>query len=326
MRSWRKESTRTRLRAAIGMIEFRLKVFHVVARRLSFSKAAGELGLTQPAVTHQVKQLEDQYGVCLFDRHHNRIELTEAGRVLLGNLERLIDEAENAEEQVRAFQDRRVGVLRIGASSTIGAYLLPPVLAAMKRRNPGLDLKVSVGNSDETAAWIVDHVLDIGIVEGPVTAPGLKRHPYAEDELVVVADPSHPCAATGEITAGRLAREPFISREEGSGTRSFINSLIRAKQINIPKENVVLELGSSTAIKNAVREGLGVSILSVRAIGAELALGALAALRVRGTPMRRDLQFLTRKTRRMSPVIKEFMSLCREKTAPGGEGARPEKP
>ncbi|MBI5814250.1 MAG: LysR family transcriptional regulator [Nitrospinae bacterium] len=295
------------------MIEFRLKVFHVAAKRLSFSKAARDLGLTQPAVTHQVKQLEDHYGTALFERYPNRVELTPAGLALTAKLEKLIDEAEQAEEEIRAFQNTRVGVLKIGASSTIGAYLLPPVLAAMKKRRPGVDLKVLVGNSDEIAVWLADFILDIGIVEGPVTAAKLVRAPYADDELVVVAPPDHPCAKSGAITVAQLAREPFICREAGSGTRSFIDNLVDHDVINIPKENMVLELGSSTAIKNAVREGLGVSILSIKALENELKLGVLAALRVKGKHMVRKLQFLLRESRLRSTLINEFMELCRKK-------------
>ncbi|MBI4666921.1 MAG: LysR family transcriptional regulator [Nitrospinae bacterium] len=297
------------------MLEFRLKVFHVVARRLSFSKAARDLGLTQPAVTHQVKQLEDQYGVSLFDRFTNRIELTPAGAMLVERLEKLMDAAEQVEEEIRAFQDQRVGVLKIGASSTIGAYLLPPALAAMKKRNPGVDLKVSVGNSDEIVAWLSDHILDIGIVEGPVNAGKLIRAPYADDELVVAVSPNHPAAKKGKISVAALAREPFIIREEGSGTRSFIDGLVKNDVINIPNENIVLELGSTTAIKNAVREGMGVSIVSLKALENEVALGVLAALRVEGRPMVRKLQFLVREGRTRSSLISEFMDICREKTA-----------
>ena len=159
------------------MIEFRLEVFHVVAKRLSFSKAARELSLTQPAVTHQVRQLEDHYGVALFERRSNRIELTEAGRVLMKRLDELTDIADRIEDEIRSYQERRIGLLKIGASSTIGAYLLPPIVAAMKRRHPALDLKVSVGNSDEIMARLIDHVLDIGIVEGPVSGGRLRRAP-----------------------------------------------------------------------------------------------------------------------------------------------------
>lgn len=286
----------------------------MVAKRLSFSRAAKELGLTQPAVTHQIKQLEESYGVSLFERRPNRIELTEAGGLLLKKLDKLIDEAERIEDEIRSFQERRVGLLTVGASSTIGAYLLPPIVAAMKKRNPGLDLKVLIGNSDEIAAWLVDHVLDIGIVEGPVSAGRLRRAPYVDDELVVVAHPSHKKAKTGVISVKDLASEPFIIREEGSGTRNFIDSLVRKKIIDIPSKNIVLELGSSTAIKNAVREGLGVSILSIRALESELALGSLAALRVRGRSMVRKLQFLMRESRTSSPALEEFIGLCREKT------------
>ena len=296
------------------MIEFRLEVFHVVAKRLSFSKAARELSLTQPAVTHQVRQLEDHYGVALFERRSNRIELTEAGRVLMKRLDELTDIADRIEDEIRSYQERRIGLLKIGASSTIGAYLLPPIVAAMKRRHPALDLKVSVGNSDEIMARLIDHVLDIGIVEGPVSGGRLRRAPYADDELVVVAHPSHPAAEKGVVSARRLAKEPFIIREKGSGTRSFIDSLVKKKMIEIPGENIVLELGSSTAIKNAVKEGLGVSILSLRTLESELALGTLAALRVRGRKMVRKLQFLMRESRTRSSLLNEFMELCREKT------------
>ena len=209
------------------MADRRLQVFHTVARLLSFTKAADTLHMTQPAVTFQVRQLEEYFNTRLFDRTHNRISLTEAGKRVYeyaGQIFQLYDEMESA---VRELTGDISGVLMIGASTTIAEYMLPALLGDFKAEYPDVNIRLKVGNTDAIVSMVEDNEIDLGVVEAPVTNKNLAVELCRVDQLVVVMPPGHALAQADRVTIKDLLEHPYIVREEGSGPGRSSTSIVR---------------------------------------------------------------------------------------------------
>ena len=260
------------------MADRRLQVFYTVARQLSFTKAADQLFMTQPAVTFQIKQLEEQFSARLFERSHGKIALTPAGRLVMDYAERILGLSEEMETRVGELTGATSGPLLLGASTTIAEFVLPRILGAFKVEHPLVHAHLTVGNSEMIENRVADHVLDVGLIESPSHQPGLSCEPCCEDELVVICPPGHPFAARGAVKPRDLAGEPYVSRELGSGTREFTDQYLRRSKVAPEDLNVVMELGSPEAIKGVVETGLGVSIVSRATVAKERKLGTLAAV------------------------------------------------
>lgn len=251
------------------MDERRLEVFAAVARLLSFSEAARTLHLSQPAVSHQVAALETELGATLFDRSTRRVRLTAAGAALLARTDELLREHADARRAVAAAEGRIAGDLRIAASLTIGAYVLPPALAELVRRHPEVRTRVTIQNTEQVVASLRTGRADLGFVEGePVDDPAIVFRTIRDDELVVVAPRTHRFALLEQIPLAELASEPFVLREPGSGTRQVAEARLRAAGLDVGGLRVVVELSGIDAIKAAVAAGLGISIISRSAVGA----------------------------------------------------------
>lgn len=249
------------------MDERRLEIFAAVARLLSFSEAARTLHLSQPAVSHQVAALEGELGATLFDRSTRRVRLTAAGAALLARTDELLREHADARRAVAAAEGRIAGDLRIAASLTIGAYVLPPALAELVRRHPEVRTRVTIQNTEQVVASLRSGRADVGFVEGePVDDPAIAFRPIREDELVVIAPSAHRFAALEQIPLGELTTEPFVLREPGSGTRQVAEGQLRAAGLDVGALRVVAELSGIDAIKAAVAAGLGISIVSRSAL------------------------------------------------------------
>lgn len=260
------------------MADRRLQVFHTVARVMSFTKAAEILHMTQPAVTFQIKQLEDAFNTRLFDRTHNKITLTDAGRVVYDYAEQILESYAKMANDVKDLTGDITGALVIGASTTIAEYMLPRLLGVFKKQFPDVTLRLQVGNTDAIVSMVENNLLDLGIVEAPVYNKNLEVITCRLDELVVIVPPDHPLAAFDTIKPEQLTQYPFILREEGSGTRVVIDEYMRNAGINFIDFNIVMELGSPESVKMAVESEVGLAITSRTTLSKEIKLGTLKAI------------------------------------------------
>ncbi|NKN31771.1 LysR family transcriptional regulator [Marichromatium bheemlicum] len=292
------------------MADRRLQVFHTVARLLSFTKAAEALHMTQPAVTFQVRQLEDQFDTRLFDRTHNRISLTDAGRVVYEASDRIFELYAEMENAVRELTGEVSGTLTIGASTTIAEYLLPRLLGEFKGCYPDVAIQLKVANTDSVLAMVETNAIDLGIVEAPVGNKNLVVETCQRDQLVAIMPPGHPLAALEVVPFEQLLRYPFICREEGSGTRNVIRDYLREQGFCLEALKVVLELGSPEAVKGAVEAGMGVSVLSQATLAKEQRLGTLVAVPL-DPPLHRPFSFVHQKQKFRLRVVDELFDFAR---------------
>ena len=260
------------------MADRRLQVFHTVAKQLSFTKAADILCMTQPAVTFQVKQLEEHYNTRLFERHHGRISLTPAGETVFRYAEQILALGRELDTRVNELTGAVGGPLLLGASMTIAEYILPRMLGEFRARHPQVRAQLTVANSETIESRVADRTLDLGLIESPAHLSGLHTEPLGEDELVMICAPSHPLARKPAVTPREVAATPYVSRETGSGTREFADQYFRGQQVAPEDLNVVMELGSPEAIKGLVETGSGVAVMSRASVEKEIRLGTLVAV------------------------------------------------
>ncbi len=268
------------------MENFRLKVFRTVATQLNFSRSAKELLLSQPAVTQQIKALEEECGTPLFSRSGGRIALTAAGRALLPYAERLKAISDEALAAVASASGKHGGALAIGASQTIGQYLLPNLVAGFLRENPRIAITARSGNTDAMLEALAAGRIQLALIEGPPLRKGIRVEPFMEDHMVLVVPADHEWADR-EIDAARLADTPLLMREFGSGSRRVVeNALLRA---GLRKKDLrpTMELDSTEGLLSAVEAGLGAAFVSRWAVRNQLALGTLRLARVRGLRLAR---------------------------------------
>jgi DNA-binding transcriptional LysR family regulator len=292
------------------MSDRRLKVFHTVARLLSFTKAAEALHMTQPAVTFQVRQLEEYFNTRLFDRTHNKVNLTPAGERVSEFAERIFDLYSEMENSVRDLTGEISGALTIGASTTIAEYMLPALLGEFKNRYPDINLRLKVSNSEGIVSMVEHNVIDLGVVESPVSNKNLIVEVCHDDHLVVVAAPDHELAKRGgKVKAAEIVNYPFVSREEGSGTRDVIMQYLIDEHVNPAEMEFCLELGSPEAIKGAVEAGMGITIISRSIIGKELKLNTLCELQL-DPPLSRPFSFVRQRQKFRVTVMEELLEFA----------------
>lgn len=284
-----------------------LALFYAVAEHGGFSRAAEKLLISQPAVSLQVADLESALGVKLFDRLPRGVRLTEAGQLLFSFARRIANLEEEAERAIRELRGLERGRLLIGASLTVGSYVLPPVMGQFRKRHPGIELVLEIANTHEVQRRLSEGLLDVALTEGFVDAEELESEAFAEDELVAIAPPDHPLlAAKKRVTAAELCQQPLIFRERGSGTREVIEHALSTKKLN---PTPVMSLGSTEAIKAAVACGMGLAIVSALAIPTELKAGTLAVLPLADLTIRRELHRLTLKGKAPSAATRAFLEL-----------------
>lgn len=248
--------------AVAQLANFRLKVFRTVAENLNFRRAGEELYLTQPAVTLQIKALEEELGVPLFDRTGRQIALTAAGSVLLEYVRQIDGLLAAAEQKIAALRGSVAGELRIGVSTTIAQYVLPRMLGEFHRGNPQVRLVVKSGNTEEIVNALREKRIALGLIEGPARRGNVREEPFLEDELVLVVPASHEWAESGLIRKAQLADAPLLMREQGSGSRRVIEQALEKAGMKLKSLKIALELDSTEAIKSAVEAGLGVGFAS----------------------------------------------------------------
>ncbi len=300
------------------MSDRRLQVFYSVAKHLSFTKAAEALHMTQPAVTFQVRQLEEQFNTRLFDRTRNRINLTEIGDRVYHYAKQIFELYSHMEGEIRELTGEVSGVVIIGASTTIAEYMLPSLLGAFKRKFPEVVIRLRVSNTDGVVAMVEDNEIDLGVVEAPVSNKSLVVEVCRIDRLVAVLPPEHELAGRASLPVADVLRYPFIAREEGSGTREVTFDYLRGAGLEPANLNLVMELGSPESIKGAIEAGMGISILSRSTIGKELQLRTLTCVEL-DPPLERPFSFVYQKQKFRVRAIEELLDFtrayCREEDA-----------
>lgn len=292
------------------MADRRLQVFHTVARLLSFTKAAESLHMTQPAVTFQVRQLEEYFNTRLFDRTHNRISLTEAGARVYEFSDKIFELYGEMENAVREMTGEISGSLTIGASTTIAEYMLPALLGDFRTKYPDVSIHLKVSNTDGIVSMVENNTIDLGVVEAPVSNKNLVVDECRRDNLVAIVPPNHPKAGQKKITLDDLLEYPFICREEGSGTREVIAEYMANASDCHNCMSVAMELGSPEAVKGAVEAGMGVSVVSNATIQKELRLGTLVAIDL-NPPLERPFSFVHQKQKFRVRVMEELLEFAR---------------
>jgi LysR family transcriptional regulator, transcriptional activator of the cysJI operon len=278
---------------------FRLRVFRAVAEEMSFRKAAEVLHLSQPAVSQHIHALEEEAGVRLFDRargegHGSQISLTEAGRVLLGYAKSAAATMAEAQRALAALNDEAVGVLRLGASTTVAQYVLPRILGAFLRQYPQVKLSLVSGNTEKIVEAVAGERVELGIIEGPAMRRDVKTERLVEDEMVLIVSPNHVWAAkgAGSIRPEELTKAPLLLRERGSGSRRVVERALKKAGLPLRSLRVAMELDSTEAILSGVEAELGVGFVSRCAVGKVLRLGSVKVVEVKGLQIVRDFSFV----------------------------------
>ena len=294
------------------MADRRLQVFHTVARLLSFTKAADSLHMTQPAVTFQVRQLEEYFNTRLFDRTHNRISLTEVGEKVFTYSEQILGLYREMDNDIRTLTGEIIGVLVIGASTTVAEYMLPRLLGEFQELYPNVKLRLKVSNSLSIVHMVENNDIDIGIVESTVLNKSLAVESCWQDNLVVIVAPGHPLADKESVHVNELKNYPFISREEGSGTRDVLSDYLEENGMSMNDLDLSMEFGSPEAIKNAVESGLGISIVSETTLAKELQLNPLVSVKV-DPPIQRPFSLVHQRQKFRIRAMQEFLNFAHER-------------
>ena len=283
-----------------------LAIFHAVLRSGSVSRAAEQLMISQPAVSKQLKELERSLGTALFDRLPKGMRPTPAGELLGEYASRIFSTAIEAGQALDELRGLRRGKLIVGASTTIGVYLLPEVFVAFRRKFPDVQLELEIANSDVILKRLEDGAIQLGLTEGVIASGSVQTSAFATDRLVAIAPCDHPLSRKRSIDAKTLCREPFIVRETGSGTKSVVERALIARGLSIQP---AMSLGSTEAIKRAVAGGVGVAIVSELSIRLELEARRLVKLRVSDLEIERPLHRLMLPGRNETSVVAAFMAM-----------------
>ena len=284
------------------MDDFRLKVFITAARTLSFTRTAERLYISQPAVSRHIGELESRYRVPLFVRRGSRLELTAAGQVLLEAAGRISDDYRRLEYEMSLCVNQAEGELRLGASTTIAQYLLPPALARFTARFPGVRVSVLSDNSGQIERALADREIDLGMVESVSRRQGLHYTLFRPDELVLVARPGGRFARTESVTPEALCRIPLVLREDGSGTLEVIAAALAGVGLRLSQLEVAMRLGTTEGIKSFVRNSDAMALVSVISVVDELRSGALRIVDIEGLTLTRDVHLAAEP----APLARQF--------------------
>lgn len=293
------------------MSDRRLQVFYEVARHLSFTKAAEILDMTQPAVTFQIRQLEEQYKARFFDRSHNRIDLTDAGRRAFQYTERIFEIYQEMENSLQNVTGNVTGTLRIGAGAACAQYLVIKLLAEYQHRFPQVNIQLAVRSAQRIVTMVENSDVDIGIVEDFVSTKQLKSEPYANEIWHLVAGPNHPLAHAGQVSADVLKTQAWILAEEGASSSETIANFIKALGLSENELKIIMEISSLEAVKSAVQSCQALTILPSAAIEKELENGNLVIIHT-AAPYIREVKFLYKEQKYPLLIVEELLQLARQ--------------
>ncbi|MGN7414390.1 selenium metabolism-associated LysR family transcriptional regulator [Paenibacillus sp. SAF-068] len=296
-----------------------LHIFYTVAEKGSFSAAAQALHMTQPAVTMQIQSLEDYFGTKLLHRSTKKIELSEAGRTLLPHAKRSVELVRQTDEAMSAFTQMLQGRLQLGASLTIGEYVLPRMLGPFALQYPDISIVMKVMNTTQIMDDILKHQLNFGLIEAPVHHPDMIVEPVMQDELKLIVPAGHDLVKRSKVNIEDVMNYPFVLREKGSGTRQVMEDQLQKKKIDPQDMNVVMELGSTGAVKSAVEAGVGITMLSPSSVQHELALGLVHIVDIRGLEFKRQFYAIHLKSSLLPLSAVAFLNYLRQQEQPEPE-------
>jgi DNA-binding transcriptional LysR family regulator len=283
-----------------------LEIFVKVAELGSFSRAAEALFLTQPTVSEHIRSLEDELGVRLLDRLGRGAAVTKGGALLLGHAQRMLALARETRQAMESFQGRMSGDLLVGASTIPGEYILPALIGRFKEKFPDIAITLLIGDSQAATEWVAEGRAEIAVVGARWAHRGVEFRELMPDDIVLIVGSTHPWHGRKQVTLDELRREPLLMRERGSGTRGALESALQEADADLATFRVVGEMGSTQAIKQAVKAGVGVSLLSRRAVEDECRAGSVWCLRVKDLKVTRAFYLATHRERSRSPLAEAF--------------------
>ena len=286
-----------------GVTLRQLRVFSAVARHMSFGKAAEELHLTPPAVSMQIKELEGQVGLPLFDRGGRSVALTVTGEYLLVYVRKILATLKDAEDAVARLSGLQTGRLTIGMVST-AKYFVPRLMARFRAEHPGIEVRLAIGgNREQLVALLQANEVDLAIMGRPPRELATRAEPFASHPHVIVTPPDHPLVKAGHAPAAALADYEFLIREEGSGTRAAMEKFFADHRL---EPRVAMEMTSNETIKQAVMAGMGISFLSLHTIGLELKAGLIAVPDIEDLPLAKRWYIVNTLAKTLSPAAEAF--------------------
>jgi DNA-binding transcriptional LysR family regulator len=283
-----------------------LAIFHCIAQTGSISACAERMHISQPAISRQLKDFERRIGVVLFERLPRGMRLTQPGEVLRDYAARLFEIARTAEAAVKELSDARQGHLSIGASNTVGTYILPSLLARFRRSHPAVGISMFVGNTEQVSQGVADLRFMLGFIEGPLHVPDLHAERFGEDEIMPVAAVQHPLSRKRRLVPADFSGQPLLMREPGSGTRELIEARLQRHGI---RPGSIVEFGSTEAIKQAAIHGGGIAWLPRVCMPRELADGELVTLPAKSLAIHRPLSIIRRPDGYTAPASQAFLAL-----------------
>lgn len=291
-------------------MDYRDQVFLSVAEKLSFSKAAEMLFISQPAVTKHIKELENRLNTALFKRAGNKVYLTKAGKLTYSYLKNIKQHYDELDFELGRMNDTFKGVLHLGASSTIAQYLIPHVIATFHKRYPEIELFLFNGNSTEMEQKLLSDDIEIALVENVASQADIKYKPFLEDEIVAVTGTKSVYANLESITISDLQHIPMVLREQGSGTLEVIQRQLKKKNIDFEKLNILIHLGSTEAIKNFLCEFDGIALVSEKSIEKELLLKHVCKIPIKGISFHRQFRIAIRQGHKAlsSQLFSDYLS------------------
>lgn len=305
------------------MADRRLQVFHTVARLLSFTRAAESLQMTQPAVTFQIKQLEDQLNVRLFDRAHNRIALTQAGRRAFDYSERIFGLYGEMENAIREVTGEVGGILRIAAGNMVAQYALTPILANFSQQFPAVQICLEVGSCSQVISMVENSFADVGIIESTINSKKLISQAHSSAHWRFVVAPNHPLARATTITPEILEQQAWIMAGEAADAREVVSTYLQETGVDMARLRISMEMGSVAAMIHAIEAGQGVGLLPHAAITKELKLGTLASPAL-SIPLVKPISFVFKQQKFPLKVVDELLRMTQhhevsKKAAPVAE-------
>lgn len=291
-----------------------LRTFLAVMKHRNFRRAATEINLSQPAVTRHIQQLEESLGVRLFDRIGRSTHPTEAGEELSVDAERLLGDLSRVAERMTRFQSPHYGRLRLGASTTPGLYVLPPILGRFRLLHPKVEFSYAVSNSADVTARLLSNEIDLGFIGDEPRHPAIAVEATAADELVCVAHADHPLAQRQRIRIQQLLEETWVVRDRGSATRQLCEGWLRARNVTLQR---TIELHHPEEVKALVRAGVGITIITIHALAAESTSSAsIQRLSLAGLKLHRQLRLIRHRDKQLSPAMQSFVQECRRSSQP----------
>jgi DNA-binding transcriptional LysR family regulator len=291
---------------------WRLHIFCKVVEQKSFSKAASSVYLSQPTVSSHIKDLEDHFSCKLVDRLGREAAPTKAGELLYEHARKIMALKENTEKAMAEFQGKMKGRLTIGGSTIPGGYILPPLLGKFKKTYPEVVLTLTEGDSTQIIQKVVNGHIELGVVGTKPKEPQLTQKKLIDDEMFLFVSADHKWANRSHVTVKDLATEPFVMREAGSGTRRSIEEVLDKLGHWLGDFNVVAEMGSTEAIRQAIKTGVGISILSQHAVADDLSVGNVRQVKIEGISFQRAFYLIIHKHRTASPLCRAFVSFLED--------------